>query len=93
MSEIMIAVSRTRDRCIPSARIRAFMAVSMRSEELAMTIGDAVDRAGVVAAAQAATPARDTASRVKRNRVATEQRCIAMFFKAVVRAELWRHRI
>ena len=82
MSEIMIAVSSTRDLFMPSSRIRVFIAASTRSVELAGTTGDAVDCAGAVPVAQAAMPMRDAANSVGRKRGARGQRCIVGFVKS-----------
>jgi hypothetical protein len=62
MSEIMIAVSNTCDLCMPSARIRAFIAESTRSDELADRDGNPVEGRGAVPAAHAAETMRETTS-------------------------------
>ena len=78
MSEIMIAVSNTCDFCIPSARIRAFIAESIRSEELADRDGNPVDGARAVTVAQAAETTRDAVSTAGRSGFAIAHTCIVI---------------
>ncbi|MBA3342187.1 MAG: hypothetical protein H0T48_10160 [Gemmatimonadaceae bacterium] len=85
MSEIMIAVSRTRDLSIPSARIRAFIAASIRSAEEAEAAGDAADPAAAPPVAQAAKPEAQSNNETPRKGDATDatagRPCIVICFE------------